>query len=192
MPNHIKNRLIVSGEQAQVDAFFDYIKGKNGDIDFESIIPMPQTYKDYDTTNHPMGRGIEDERQKSAYIKATHEQRDKYGAVGWYDWSCRNWGTKWNAYDIMRDGNIIEWNTAWCGVSELMEVAISNFPQLSFEYMYADEDAGNNTGVGEGKDGALSMRFPDYNSEEAWNIYFELNPWAQDEMEFIDGQWTWK
>ena len=33
-----------------------------------------------------------------AYKKATKYQREKYGVVGWYDWSCANYGVKWNAH----------------------------------------------------------------------------------------------
>lgn len=32
-----------------------------------------------------------------AYKKATKHQKQKYGIVGWYDWSCANYGVKWDA-----------------------------------------------------------------------------------------------
>lgn len=33
----------------------------------------------------------------------------------WYSWNCKNWGTKWGAYNTEFQGNdILFFNTAWC------------------------------------------------------------------------------
>lgn len=192
MPNHIKNKLSVIGKQGRICDLFDFIKSDTSELDFDNIVPMPQTYKDFDTTNHPMGRGIKDEALKQQYVQATNEQRDQYGVVGWYDWCLKNWGTKWNAYDIERNGTEIEWSTAWSGVPELMQKLVDMFPDLEFEYMYADEDAGYNVGYGQTNgDGILSMTYPDGGSDEAYSVYLELNCWAEHCLKKVDGEWQW-
>ena len=50
-----------------------------------TFFPMPDTFRLYDTTNNP-----------KKYPEAVEEQREKYGAVGWYDYNCLTLGTKWN------------------------------------------------------------------------------------------------
>ena len=42
-----------------------------------------------------------------------------YGAYTWYEWCCKNWGTKWNAgdSDVSKDAGdtwYIHFDTAWC------------------------------------------------------------------------------
>jgi hypothetical protein len=51
---------------------------------------------------------------------------DKYGAHDWYDWSVKNWGTKWNAYHFeMREQDAqylhFIFDTAWSFPEALME-----------------------------------------------------------------------
>ena len=69
MANYIRNRISFEGERERIDEVFRFMQGENGIIDFDKIIPMPQTYKDYDTTNFPDGVGIEDEAKKLEYKK---------------------------------------------------------------------------------------------------------------------------
>lgn len=50
--------------------------------------------------------------------KQASENIDKYGHATWYEWANRNWGTKWNAYDVQyiaHDDNhlVLKITTAW-------------------------------------------------------------------------------
>lgn len=52
------------------------------------------------------------------------ENERKYGARTWYDWCCRNWGTKWNACRStireIGDFAVMEFDTAWAAPSKEM------------------------------------------------------------------------
>ena len=77
--------------------------------------------------------------------KQAFENLAQHGATTWYDWCCQNWGTKWNAYEQARCGDgEISFQTAWSGVRDLMEQVIVQYPDLHFEYSYADEHIGYN------------------------------------------------
>ena len=74
-----------------------------------------------------------------------------YGAVDWYDFHCRNWGTKWNACepDLVSESETelsYFFDTAWsmpypifCKITEI-------FQNITIEVEYADEDFGSNCG----------------------------------------------
>lgn len=82
---------------------------------------MAQIECDY---NKEKSRGTYEE----GYMKRVHslcslgkiyvENEEKYGCHTWYDWCCKNWGTKWNAYDCrvkeVGDNLVIWFTTAWC------------------------------------------------------------------------------
>ncbi len=66
----------------------------------------------------------------------------KYGAENWYDWKCKNWGTKWNSVDTEiiedeRDGLTYSFNTAWdCPrevVEKLQHILDEELPFISIE-----------------------------------------------------------
>lgn len=75
----------------------------------------------------------------------------KYGASTWYDWACRNWGTKWNACDVNvsdnEDGSADTYfSTAWGYAYPILRKLAKKFKELVFDVWYADEDYGYNCG----------------------------------------------
>ena len=83
-------------------------------------------------------------------VKATLNQM-KYGAETWYDWSLKNWGTKWNSCNFGEDNsyfekNTIMFDTAWSAPHPVLEKLAETYPNISFEHRWADEDMGANCG----------------------------------------------
>lgn len=71
----------------------------------------------------------------------------RYGSTTWYDWCCRNWGTKWNAYDCEQiDENTIKFSTAWSRPEPIMKLLALMYPDARIEHWWADENTGYNTG----------------------------------------------
>jgi len=69
--------------------------GTEREVTFNILIPMPENiYRD------SVGSKV----------------RETYGQANWFDWSCKHWGTKW---DAIADGSCIKYprvwiSTAWC------------------------------------------------------------------------------
>ena len=63
------------------------------------------------------------------------------GALTWYGWSVKNWGTKWNAYDgNIIDNDTIEYYTAWNpAIPILIELSKQN-PMNEIKLAYMSED----------------------------------------------------
>lgn len=80
----------------------------------------------------------------------------KYGHKDWYSWSIANWGTKWNAYEVIADyGNTFEFQTAWGTPVEVIKALSKMFKSVVFFVQYADEDIGSNCGEYEVKNGEI-------------------------------------
>lgn len=168
MPNHITNKLTIIGTDEQVQEVLTFIQIEKkpddsepfgpGTIDFNKITPMPKW-----VFRGNLGR--EDEK--------------KYGEENcWYEWCRKNWGTKWNAYgqpDKRNTGNTIFFETAWRGVPELILKLGFLFPEVEFEYGWADEDFGHNVAKIKFKDtGILEEYRPEGGSKEAYELAFEI------------------
>lgn len=119
--------------------------------------------------------------------------------ITWYDWCNWNWGTKWNAYssylgEVEEDTATIFFQTAWNGVSNIIIKLVSLFPNIHFDYKFADEDMCHNCGCGDGnEEDGFYFEYCQSNSEEAMETYAEC--WEEDIDEFIqlpDGYWTKK
>lgn len=69
------------------------------------------------------------------------------GCCDWYEWSCKNWGTKWNSYEpFAGDKHQIIFETAWCTPIPVILALSKKYPDLKITTYYADEDIGNNCG----------------------------------------------
>lgn len=126
MPNHVMNRVFVSGKKTPIKSFcrvFNSYKDKEGKVrefSFNSFKPMPESLNipssslvddaikaikkgksavaEFVKKNNDCREGSGDEYL--AYAKAALENLKQYGCKDWYDWSRYNWGTKWDAYDF--------------------------------------------------------------------------------------------
>tara|TARA_R110002020_G_scaffold4445_4_gene19440 strand:- start:2302 stop:2724 length:423 start_codon:yes stop_codon:yes gene_type:complete len=135
MPNWTRNELTVQADDPKDLKDFKkkvFTKDEEGKLnfDFEKIIPMPKN----------IFRG-----------NLGNEEREKYGNNNWYDWSSKNWGTKWNAchtqINFECDEEIeLEFDTAWDTPRPIIKKLKKKFPKLRFWGGYIHEgweDAGS-------------------------------------------------
>lgn len=163
MPNHVENILKIKGSKEEIKKVKDSLKGKWNDgtdrnIDFNNITPMPKwVYKG----------------------DLSRKEREKYGDENcWYEWSHKNWGTKWNAYesDYEDTKDTIRFRTAWNNVfDELISKLGFIFPNIEFEYFWADENYGYNVGRIKFKDTEILEKYiPEGRTEEAYELAGEI------------------
>jgi len=82
---------------------------------------------------------------KLATISAEAFRRTGY--YDWYDWSCENWGTKWNAYSTVIETDQPEYleftfDTAWSFPEPVFERIAAEFPKLEITTDSFDEGWG--------------------------------------------------
>lgn len=75
----------------------------------------------------------------------------------WSDWNNSHWGTKWNAYSISREGDGLEFQTAWRFPEKIISKLSGLFPAVAFSGKFADEDIGNNCGLFCANNGNVSI-----------------------------------
>lgn len=67
--------------------------------------------------------------------------QDNYGFKTWYDWRLCYWGTKWNACDSLRCGDIeVFFNTAWSFPEPLFKKLCELFPEEDITFFGDNED----------------------------------------------------
>lgn len=184
MPNHCTNTLTFYGSDAELTAIRIALVSDAEPIrliDFNRLIPMPPELRD---VTSPVQIVTEEERQQAiakrdamrgtpqaefyttlpitAAMQADY--RARYGADNWYDWATRNWGTKWNAYDVDdawsmlpsdrgRACMAITFDTAWGPPDPVLRALEAKFPTVHFVHEFEIEG-----GCGAGRD--------EYNSPE--------------------------
>jgi hypothetical protein len=159
MPNWTSTRITVEGDQADIRSFLEAVKWEDQLFDFNRLIPMPEILKHTGSG----GRTIDGKDVSSWYIIApqtpdspekvrlfTPEEEADLAAIGhrdWYNWSCANWNTKWNACQVAIDdgsiefGNIeITFDTAWDAPVPVLRKMVKMFPKLTFDCRWRHED----------------------------------------------------
>lgn len=94
------------------------------------------------------------------------KEEQQYGENNWYNWSIKNWGTKWNAYDTaITDYDDIFFDTAWATPRPVFIELSKKFPTVEIQVEHADEDIGSNCGVTIYKNGEVTYEENKYGDD---------------------------
>lgn len=152
MPNWTYNTITVRGSKEDLNKMMNDAEKTDGVLNLSSWFPVPETFKKYDTTNHPDGKGLKvgddwwdglgshegkvTEELIEEFKQATKEQREKYGVVGWYDYNCKMYGCKWNSelnieeqYD---EEIVLTADTPWSAPDNWLRRMSAKYPNLVF------------------------------------------------------------
>ena len=118
----------------------------------------------------------------------------KYGCKDWYDWHNKYWNTKWNSADTEVNDNVVTFDTAWSFPHPVIEKLSEMFPDVVFEFVYADEDTSSNTGKGTYHNGVEGEEneYPDSGSNRGYELYLEVHPEYEDELVYDPDEDTYK
>jgi len=159
------------------------LKAKGKNLNAFDIMTPAEKIAEYEKSvvgedeNFNAGKTVE---EAITYGKRAVDNIIKYGHMNWYDWSVANWGTKWNASSTNITGSTIEFETAWSDVSDLMCKLSEKYPDNTFYYDFAEEQAGFYAGEFTYENGEeVAGGYFDEGSKEAYEKYFEL--WGGEE-----------
>ena len=178
MPNWTQNDLVITGTKEAYDGVYGLLGDK---FDFNKIIPMPKELQDdtHGINCPKCGKKFEESKcsdcdissniggrlgstmfdsKQDIYKQLSFNEKilakkweQKYGTASWYDWSNKNWNTKWN---VTNDANIdrknnteirVYFQTAWDAPYPVLE-ELSKMFDVKIMHRYEHED-GNEQGV---------------------------------------------
>lgn len=167
MPNHITNKLTISGQSNLIEEIIGSDIDTDQDdyqLDFKRTVPYPP-------------------------------EADSENGFDWYNWHCNNWGTKWNANEtsiisINENSAEIIFQTAWSPPRQWFERTIELYPSLDFRLSWYDEDYPN-SGILNKSNGVYTNKYFGYEDEakqfmkEEWPDVYQMyeNDRAIDDLE---------
>ena len=178
MPNWCWNHLEVSGDEIQLREFVEKSTTNietSDKFSFNGTHPMPKEFEniltgsiDIDGKRCKKWRKI-DGKEVEVTEKELTILREKYGADNWYDWNCKNWGTKWDACSPTISHNDIDYfavsfDTAWSPPINWIDNIMQDFPDLSFTLEYEEP------GIGFG--GRLNAQFDGIWDDVNWELEY--------------------
>ncbi len=182
--------------------------------DFDKIIKMPESLNiTSDGWVEPMENQFSENTKFKAHLDELKKHCEKhptqktetinnfiggvknyieYGSATWHNWSCKNWGTKWNCSECEKiNENTFDFQTAWVGVPNLIKLMSKEFPEVSFVYEFADEDTGCNCGSGIFKNGESDFRELENSSKEAYELAFKLRPDRAEDYKLVGEEYQY-
>ena len=122
MPNHCFNQVTIQSSQEDIEKIIEYLRSEKTMFDFNNLVPMPELMKDLHSVHsdgkqyfysvskwrnslngndpNPSFPSMDWINKNGVDDFTIRRLTTDYGTADWYDWSCTNWGTKWNAYDV--------------------------------------------------------------------------------------------
>ena len=141
MPNYCTNNLTVTGDAKEIKRFHEAITA--GELQehehfriLDNLFPTPKELKD--TTKGYYGEGTEEQIKQEEMNKANLK---KFGSPDWYEWNCKNYGSKWSDFDgvfgQISDNEInATFMSAWSPIGEGIRNVSKQFPTLDFVLSY--------------------------------------------------------
>ena len=132
MPNWCQNYLTVSiTDKSTMENLNDFIRYNNSEqssLDFNKLIPMPEEIRNTNSPNNS---------------ETKQELVDKYGVDNWYEWSIKNWGTKWNTdSEMIVQNNVTSvkyiFDTAWSPPIPWIMKLIEKYPNFDINLEYEE------------------------------------------------------
>jgi hypothetical protein len=152
MPNWVFNTITITGNKDSLKRFMADAEKHDDEYYLSSWMPTPETFTKYDTANHPNGEklkvgenwydGLGDHNQTiteeliEEFKRATEEQREKYGVVGWYDYYVKTFGCKWDCeVNVIRctdDEIMLTTDTPWRAPEKWLTKLSERYKDLTF------------------------------------------------------------
>ncbi len=183
MPNWVTCRFQTISNTAQFKEIA--VNPKTGDIDFNILLPMPETLN---ITAPPQGKMPDDftfpentqldrylqecvDKKCSVGLALAHWNKVKYGVTDWYDWRIAHWGTKWNACESFTDTDtgMPDFQTAWSMPDGWLRTLAEH---IDFTFLYADEEMGQNCGRVVASNGTFYVESPSTDAEGIALAYY--------------------
>ena len=119
MPNHIQNKLTISGDENSIGEFKNLMGDK---FSLENIIPTPKELLENDSDDNPL----------------TFAEGIKKGLPEWYSWRMVNWGTKWDVDFCEQKGLVYQFVSAWSPPITALINLSKKIPKLIMSLEYDD------------------------------------------------------
>jgi hypothetical protein len=117
MPNWTENELTISGPDVQKVLHAICSEAHDDEdarlLDFDRIIPYPRQYRELDQHAHEYQEKLraiaQDDPERKTKLEVLAAEYDAEPGAPWikdgfnsggYEWTCSNWGTKWNAAHV--------------------------------------------------------------------------------------------
>ena len=210
MPNYVRNHISFEGPEEAIRKMLEEIQVDKlgpGSIDFNKIIPMPESlsieagsrtdeglrmYRSFisaQALNQDISRYLryqKENKEKWDLGKQAYENIQQYNAPTWYEWCTKNWGTKWPAIhdDISLSNDSLRFDTAWAFPLSIVEKLSQMYPTITIKAEWADEDIGNNCGRTEFRAGKLEDFYIPTDQREA--VTFAESVWETAMEDFAD------
>jgi len=151
MPNWVYNTITISGDVEAVKGAVEHLEGRNGVIDFNSIVPMPKIIRRANCGSKEVDGVrvrtwfLDDEGNARHPTPEERKELDDIGYDNWYYWSIANWGTKWNAAESALVINnpeyaVYKFETAWSPPEPFIGALRLAYPELEIEAKYIHEE----------------------------------------------------
>lgn len=175
MPNWCENTLFVSGDKNQIEKFKKQAKGEETALSFANFISMPKELegigsppdivleKEYGEAVKEAKKLAKEDPRFGLSLPITKKMKKDYtkrfGALNWYDWQIKHWGTKWDVDASLNSENenelVYSFDSAWSPPGAWLRKVSELFLNLKFKLEY-DEPGMGFKGVMEATAGKLT------------------------------------
>lgn len=146
IPNYVYSTLSLNGSKNDIKKFRAKFEAE-GELKANKVIPYPRDLELLDMKSNGEKLTKEDEIELTLIALEGKYDMSKDGFnQGGYDWSVKNWGTKWGFCDceteeVCDDFVNYSFSTAWSPITPVIIEMSKQFPKIEFNY-FCDEEGG--------------------------------------------------